>query len=159
MGWELFGEDAEALVHDGRLPLDWRTKTKAMQAYAGEIDRSAAIDGWHSATMRHGYNCWAPPGEWYGGTWVDWPIDPEDDQDGPPGWWNVGEHTWCPVDADDDSECADRADILCLGLDKWDDDAVRAACESAPLEVHLVTAGEGWPWLSRIIGPVTVVFV
>lgn len=153
MGWSLIGEDCDALVHDGHLPLDWHTKAKALLD-GGDLGRREAWQSWPTATVHHAWEIWAPPGDYYGGTLVE--CD-RCDQDGPPGWRNVGEHVWCPLDADDDSECADSADILCLKLDKWDDDAVRAACESAPPEVHLVTAGEGWPWLSRIIGPVTVV--
>ena len=155
MSWELIGEDCDsgALVHDGTLPLDWHTKAKAL--LSSDMDRGEASDSWPTATVLHGWRCWAPPGEWYGGEWITW----AENDDGPEGWCNVGagEHFWCTEDPDDDSECAGRPDILCLGLNKWDDQAVRAACKSAPPEIHLVTAGEGWPWLSRVIGPVTVV--
>lgn len=154
MMWELLGENCESLYHDGHLPLDWRTKAKALLNC--DLGRYEAMESWSTATVHHGWKCWAPPGEWYGGEYITWQ---EQTQDGPEGWCNVGEHVWCSPDPDlgDEGECADRPDILCLHLERWDDPYIRAACDSAPPEVHLVTAGEGWPWLSRIIAPVTVV--
>ena len=161
-GWELIGEDAEALYHDGHLPLDWRTKATALIAYGHEVDRGAALTCFADGVrVFHGVKCGAPPGEWYGGDWIDWSTS---SSGAPEGWQYAGDHVWCPIDPDDDSECAGRPDIFCFGLEPGEhadligaDKEVRVACRTAPPGVHLITAGEGWPWWSRIIGPVTVV--
>lgn len=153
MSWELVGENCEAMYHPGLLPLDWHTKAKALLAYAGEVDRWAAQQSLATAQLRHGVECHAPPGEWYGGTFITW----SDQGDAPEGWWTVGEHGEC-VDPDDPNagECANQPDILCLHLDEHYESTMVAVCAAVSGMVDLVTAGEGWPWFSRVIGPVTV---
>lgn len=42
MSWELVHEDA--MVHVGHLPLDWRTKAKALLAYAAKTGDADALD-------------------------------------------------------------------------------------------------------------------
>lgn len=146
-GWDLIGEDADALFHDGLLPLDWRTKARALHDYAHHVDRFEAVEAWQNRDeldLRHGSVCWAPPGEWYGGEYVVWADTP---QDSPDGWVNVGEHS---------DHAEHGADVMCLRLDGYDDAKVRYWCSVAPPSIHLITCGEGWPWLSRILRPCTV---
>lgn len=155
-GWELVGEDYEAIFAHGTRPLDWRTKADALLAYAGEVDREAALLSLGTAKVVHGVCCWAPPGEWYGGTYIAW----SDQGDAPNGWWAVGEHTQCenkpgpqfPVPG----EC-EESGILCLRLDGHYPTTLGRICALMPESIHLVTAGEGWPWFSRVILAVTVV--
>lgn len=147
--WELAGADCEVICHPGLLPLDWRTKARALLAYTHEVDRGAALESLPTAKVVHGVDCWAPPGEWYGGTYIAW----ADRGDAPDGWWPVGDHGECGTEY---RECAGD-DTLCLDLDAYHQAAISDCCAKAPPGVHLVTAGEGWPWYSRVIGPVTVV--
>lgn len=156
MDWELIGEDCEAMYHPGVLPLDWRTKAKALLAYAGEVDREAALLSLSIAKVVHGVCCWAPPGEWYGGTCIAW----SDQGDAPDGWWAVGEHSQCEDDPGPHDPAAaecEEDDILCLRLDGHYPTTLERICALMPESIHLVTAGEGWPWFSRVIHAVTVV--
>ena len=152
MNWDLIGEDADAIYTTELLPLDWRTKAKACIAWGQEVDRPSACEMW--ATRRpavvRGFECWAPPGEWYGGTYVTWAD--VSTVNAPPGWcWLDVDHEEC---AGDYSECDGRPDIVCL--DARPGKSFQDACAEAPESVHLVSAGYGHEWLSRITRPCTV---
>lgn len=163
-GWELIGEDFEAIGARGHLPLDWRTKAKALIAHE---DRESALESLASAIVKHGWICIAPPGEGYGSEYYNW--DDAAPVEVCPGWVELGEeHEWCfdPGDPGDGAECC-HDDIICLCLtgsyDEMDSKDIWAAvisvCESAPPEIGLVCPGEGWPWVSRNLGPCTVVIL
>jgi hypothetical protein len=157
-GWDLIGEDCEAMVHDGHLPLDWRTKAKALQAHD---DKACALDCFPLSGIEvvHGALVKAPPGEWFEsgrGEYYTWNDTPPDET--PDGWfWTDVEHTDCawrefPYSA------ADIPEVVCLGLDSWPaGDTIAVAARNAGPEVSCVTPGEGWPWLCRVVRPVTVV--
>ena len=161
MTWDLIGEDAEAIAADGTLPLDWRTKAKGLRAWANEVGDYVDVKRLRDATVCHAFRCWAPPGEWYGGWWITWHRRNADGG----GWIELDdEHTWCTGNEDiAEGECAGHNDVLCLGFDPLDRDtehinaAIGMALAYAPPSVHIVCAGEGWPWYSRKIADVTVV--
>lgn len=155
--WDLVGEDASALVHPGHLPLDWRTVACALLSYEHDTDRAAAEDVWTSlewgekaAIVKHAWEVWAPPGEWYDGTYYTW-HQPQEDV---PGWATLGEQSV------DGCECG-YDEVVCLGLDKWDQGIIRTVADALAGEptIRLIAPGEGWPWLSRIINPATVVLL
>lgn len=159
--WELAGEDYDCVYHDGRLPLDWRTKARALLWWRAEVgDWGAALHMARDREIRpvHGVECWAsPPTGWYGATWVT-SQDPADDM---PDWLEEDDvHELCSALDELGNECEGHPDILCLGLDSTDplrDVAARFACSLAPATVNLVTAGMDCPWFSRVVTPVTIV--
>lgn len=152
--WLPVGEDGDTLYAEGHLPKDWHTVARALLGSPEGIDgRYECLEWWEAyragkVEIVHGWECWAPPGEWYGGSYITWHQPQEDIE----GWATLGEE----VLADDVDEDAPYRDILHLSLDSWDDEAVRAACASALPSIVLIAPGEGWPWLARIINPVTV---
>lgn len=154
-GWTMIGEDCDAIGCEGLLPLDWRTKAKGLLAHD---DRWVALESLRTAKVHHGYRCDAPPGEYYGSEWWVWTDKDPAKAEVLPGWVELDECHYCGGD------CG-GGHIVCLDIepvdsgisdeDEWA--AVASVCESAPPEVHLVTAGDGRPWMSRLIGPCTVV--
>lgn len=162
MTWDLIGEEAEEIATGGTLPLDWRTKAKGLRGWLNQAGDYVDLKRLRNASVHHAFRCWAPPGEWYGGEWIT-----RDRDHASGGWAELDQcHDWCTGNEHiEPGECAGRADVLCLGFDPEDRDtalihaAVGMALAYAPATVHVVCPGEGWPWLSRIIGPCTVVVI
>lgn len=166
-GWDLLGEDYDAMCHEGHLPLDWRTKAKALLAYAAEIGKPDAIE-WlplSNITVDHGVEHWAAPDtEWWGSTYVSCNKAPNP---APEGWhWSEDTHDdcgglgKCPM--------ADSEGVICFGGrapvvegqmvgDRTLVADLFAAAAAAGPEVRCITTGFGDEWLCRAIGPVTVV--
>lgn len=164
-GWMVMGEDSEAISHEGTLPQDWRTFAKAMLGYANMIGKAEALEVWESiqpderaGMVRHGWSCWAPPGRWYGGEYTAW-FNPATEPY--PGWTELEDHDCGPVDPNEPCHTESDPALVCLGMGPDDDDAageaLAKACTEAPDTVLLISAGNGYPWLSRIIGPQTIV--
>jgi hypothetical protein len=156
--WELVGDDAEAMCHDGHLPLDWRSKARALQAHD---DKTCALSCFplSSLPIAHGWEIFAPPeSEWWGGTILATTPSPNTP---PQGWcWSDTPHEDCcgpePVDGDTEPcAWADVEGVQCHALDPSADIAKVAA--NAPPEVKCIVTRHGDEWLCRIVGPVTVV--
>lgn len=144
--WYLIGEDAEAMAGDTLLPLDWRTKAQALKAWAREVGEPFDLHHLHRATVHHGVRCWAPPGEYYGDQYYDWSLSK------PIGGGWIELQDYCYLEDDDDFE-----DAIVLDLDRHNDELLANVRACAAPEIHLVSAGDGWPWWSRVIGPATIV--
>ena len=74
--WLPVGEDNDTLYADGHLPKDWHTVAHALlNCSEGLDDRYECLEWWEAYRAKkvrvvHGWECWAPPGEWYGGSCI-----------------------------------------------------------------------------------------
>ncbi len=156
MSWDLVGEDYDAIAHHGHLPLDWHTKAKALLGC--DLGRFEAAEWLPLSKMQvvHGWLVKAPPGEWWGSDYYTWTDKLPADE--PDGWrWTDEDHQEC---AGSGYPCSylDEPGVLCLGFDSWPaDDSIAVAARDAGPEVVAIAVGEGWPWLCRQVGPVTIV--
>lgn len=159
--WDLLGEDYDAMFCGELLPLTWRTKAKALLAYAAEIGKPDALE-WlplSRITVAHGVVHWAPPeSEWWGGEYVSCDKAPTP---APHGWyWSEQVHEQCGDFGGIQCVSHDLPDAVCLvGTTPFKPttaDLFRAARAAGP-EIHCITTGGGDEWLCRVIGPATVV--
>ena len=142
--WYLIGEDAGAMACDELLPRDWRTKARALKAWSLLVGEPFSMHWLHQAKVHHGVRCWAPPGEYYGSYYYDWCTAPVD------GWVELTEYCH---ETDDD----DYGDVVILDLDHYGAILIGLVCAAVAPEIHLVSAGDGWPWMSRVVSPATIV--
>lgn len=126
---------------DELLPRDWRTKAQALGCWRRLTGEPVDLHYLHRATVHYGVRCWAPPGEYYGGQYYDWFSEPVD------GWIELEDCCYL-----EDSEPPGDALILPEFSGRLAGRFRRTAHQ-----VHLIAAGEGEPWWSRVIGPATIV--